>query len=169
MVFLVKNRKLFKKRFVWILLFVISIAAAVLGTSFLKGLFVDTKYNHYASVNVSDFSFLGSLIYVVLAILIIVHYKKLSSNESIKTQLIITNCFLLSYPFIYILGAYRIPNYYALPRLLIWSILFEMFFKQFISKNEKTAYRVFVGLLVILYLLFRFTRYSVNGGFEYFI
>ena len=162
------KRKVFEnKRFLWILALLASVGVASIGLTFLKGLFTGTKYNHYASVDANELSFLGSIIYVIYGIICVVYYKQLIINNKTKTSLFISLAFLITYPVIYITAAYRIPNYYALPRLMIWSVCIDLFRNRHISNSSKIVYDILIGLIVCLYLLFRFTRFAASGCFEY--
>lgn len=64
-----------------------------------------------------------------------------------------------------LLGAYRLLNYYTLPRLLLW----DYFIKIFVNNNtvgNRLLKRIIVGCCVIFYALYVMSRRSAYEGFE---
>ena len=150
------------KKWKWILLLIISIVLSLAFISSFRGVLAETKYYYYSSVDSSEKSFLGSLVYVLLAALTMVFFKTFNTKPKTQYQMSIFWSFLLIYPAVYFVGAYRIPNYYCLPRLSLWSSSSNC-----INRSRDIFIGCLLNVLVILYLLFRFTKMSVNGAFEY--
>jgi len=169
-VFFFKNDYIKKRRWIWVLFTAISLIASYFGIYALKGLFAETKYDYYASVDVGDLSVLGSLFFVLFGIVAIVYYKKLMAKNQSRTctSLLISLSFLITYPAIFILGAYRIPNYYAMPRLYVWSQASQLHSRVYRSVGDKLIFKIVLHVLLVIYLLFRFTRSSLDGGFIYY-
>lgn len=163
---LLSNKKIKEKRSLWIALIVFTITFSNFGIYYLKGLFVGTKYDYY-SVDIAETSLLGSMFFVVLGLLCIYFYKEIISRDSIaNSNLIICMCLLAAYPLLFVTGAYRIPNYYIMPRLFIWSVILEEIDKR-ISRKSMLIYYISTRAAAILFLLLRFTKSSVDGGFIY--
>ena len=163
---LLNNTKIREKRSLWITLIVFTIAFSNFGIYYLKGLFAGTKYDYY-SVDGADTSLLGSMFFVILGVLCIYFYKEIISRDSItNSNLIICMCLLASYPLLFVTGAYRIPNYYIMPRLYIWSVILEELNKK-MTRKSIPLYYISIRILAILFLLLRFTKSSVDGGFIY--
>lgn len=137
--------------------------------SVLNGLLSVTKYAFYKT-DVEQLSLLGSAFYIIFAVLIFINYRRLLNRIEQKPILKgIMNCcisFLITYPVIFLTAAYRIPNYYALPRLTIWSEL-EKCYEENVTKNSIILFRFLCQIVIILYLLYRFTRMAENGNFMY--
>lgn len=126
-----------------------------------------TKYNFY-HVNYDDLSLTGSLFIILLAVLIFANYKKLIelyNNENLNRFYIVIS-FLAIYPIIYLTGAYRVPNYYAMPRLKMWSDI-ACLHKRRLTGIENFFISVCLQFFVFLYLLFKFTRMAESGSFTY--
>ena len=138
----------------------------------LNFFFADTKYGFYSNAG-------GSLIgnwYVVLAIILDVYILCIDKNSSRKNYfnslVVMSNIPIL----VIVLGshAYRLVYYYALPRMALWGyamsfdMLFEKGHRTKVSvASEKFLLEFILFLCVILYMLFRFSRYSANAGFIY--
>ena len=74
---------------------------------------------------------------------------------------------MVAYPFLFITGAFRIPNYYALPRLVIWCQMSDYIEENEKSPQGKQIVRIAIQAVVLLYILFRFTRAAEDSGFQY--
>lgn len=166
-----KSSYLKKKRSLWIIGIIVAVGVSYAGMYALKGMLAGTKYDFYASVAMEDVSFLGSLFYVLFGIVALLIYKVImNENHSKKTaMLIVSLAFLMAYPAIFVVGAYRIPNYYAMPRLFIWSEGVKIFKERKIKESQRIVIDIFVHIILVIYLLFRFTRTSVDGGFIYYL
>lgn len=140
------------------------------GLDFLNSIISTTKYGYY-TVSVDELSFLGSFPIVIFAILCFIFHTEImkysnDNTDSLQNTFILTICLLIAYPAIYLTAAYRIPNYYAMPRLRIWCELDKCLSRR-ISNNSKLIYKILVQIIVILYLLFRFTRSAGDASFAY--
>lgn len=130
-----------------------------------------TKYNFY-HISVDELSLFGSGLLILLAILIFIDFRKIISmlirEQKNLGELYVVISFLILYPIIYLSGAYRIPNYYILPRLDSWSNISRIIRKKMFVKS-KLCFDILLQIFVFLYLLFKFTRMSVSGSFTYII
>ena len=158
-----------QRKWLWVVLMVLVTGFASTSVAMLKGLFSDTKYSFYSSVSIADQSLLGSVFYILYAVLCIINYKRImNANHYIKGQLILTLCFMVTYPMIYVTAAYRIPNYYAMPRIVVWGDMSDIAIGSFGKDgNQKMILRIVLQIIIILYLLFRFTRSARDGSFTY--
>ena len=158
-----------QRKWLWVVLMVLVTGFASTSVAMLKGLFSDTKYSFYSSVSIADQSLLGSVFYILYAVLCIINYKRImNANHYIKGQLILTLCFMVTYPMIYVTAAYRIPNYYAMPRIVVWGDMSDIAIGSFGKDgNQKMILRIVLQIIIILYLLFRFTRSARVGSFTY--
>lgn len=165
--YIFKSEGLRKKKWLWYLSIIITLGLAFTSTYLLRGLFAGTKYSYYTE-NLGDQSLLGSLFYLLFGICAFGCYRYFIIsefvNEKIKNIYVASIAFLITYPVIFVTGAYRIPNYYILPRLTVWG---EM--KNYYQSRiyQKQLFQIIIQILVVVYLLFRFTRTSVDGGFIY--
>ena len=165
---LLERRKLWSKKWIFLLGILFSLALTYFSTGFMKSILSTTKYDFYSSVSLDDISILGSSIYAFYAIGCFIFYRKIYyfSNRKLSNIFLTTLGFLITYPAIYVTAAYRIPNYYAMPRLTIWSE-FMKYSTGRVAPNSRLFFRMIVQLLIILYLLFRFTRMAQDGNFTY--
>lgn len=165
-----ENTDLKKKRWIWGTGIAVVTIIAYCGIGFFNSIIAKTKYGFY-TVDISELSFLGSIFYVIYVIMCLLFYRKLINTElevgKVKTLLLITLELFVTYPVIYFTGAYRIPNYYALPRLRIWSEISTLIRIKISTWQGKVVFQIFLQIVVILYLLFRFTRSAEDGFFEY--
>lgn len=167
MTVLFKSEELRKRKWLWIASLCITMGLAMTSTYLLRGLFATTKYSYYTE-KLEDQSLLGSLFFVLFAIFAFYVYKYFMNSDEyspkFKNIFLISLAFLITYPVIFVTGAYRIPNYYIMPRLTVWGEM-KLYFQS--KMKQKEIFHIFVQIVVILYLLFRFTRSSVDGGFIY--
>ncbi len=171
-VWLYQNTLWIRQKWVWVVSIIISILISSLGVKFIKSFFEGTKYEYYASVNISDLSIFGSIFFIIFSILCIVYYNRLEKETETKEQLLVpfatSLSIILLYPLLYITGAYRVPNYYALPRLAIWSNININLSKDLCNyEKQRKLLKFLMQVVVILYLLFRFTRAAQDGNFAY--
>ena len=172
MTWFMRTKALRKKKALWVLMVVATIILSNTSVYLLKGLFVSTKYDYYSSISIEDLSLLGSIFIIIYGILCAVYYKRFISKYSIKpkgeSNFFSSVALLISYPLLYVIGAYRIPNYYALPRLYVWNEITNFVGDDFKNKGKhQIVFKVVVQVIVWLYLLFRFTRSAENGYFIY--
>lgn len=167
MTFLSKSKGSRRRKWLWIVSLVITVVVAFSSTYSLRGIFAGTKYSYYTE-RLESQSFLGSLFFIIYGIFAFGSYRYFTSSSLISKKIrsiyLVTLAFLIIYPALFVTGAYRIPNYYILPRLTVWGEM-EEHYQDYIY--EKKIYRFFLQIIVIVYLLFRFTRTSVDGGFIY--
>lgn len=167
-IYVLNNKKMDDKKWIWLVAVIIVTYISTARLSALTGMFSDTKYGNYSSVSLQDKSLLGSVFYLLSALICFYCYKELSKKEhKHNRQFIISLAFLITYPVLYVTSAYRIPNYYIMPRLTIWDDSLQI-----ISEKTKINYGVLklvAKIIVLLYLLFRFTRTAVDGHFIYII
>lgn len=156
-----------EKKSLWIVGICLGVVASNLGLTMILSLFADTKYSYYTSAGGNE-SFLGSIVFVIFGILAICKYRDIVNTQRKSTLLLIDLAFLVTYPMIYLVGAYRIPNYYILPRLVIWDYALDAYGKE-LDRKSRRILKIAVKILVLVYLLFRFTRASTDGGFVYHI
>lgn len=172
MTYLMERKELFQKKWILPVGLTLSFVFSFAMTNVLKSILASTKYEYYASVSLEDLSILGSVFYLFYAILAFIFYKDISlkckTKNKIKNIFLLTINFLLTYPAIYVTAAYRIPNYYAMPRLTIWSEFTNIAERRYF-KHDKLLFRVVIFIIVILYLLFKYTRAAENGHFAYII
>lgn len=163
---LLNNDKLKRKRNLWIVVIICTLLFSNFGVYFLKGLFAGTKYDYY-STDLGDTSLLGSAFYILFGILCLYLYKDIATRNSvINSNLIICLGFLAVYPLLFVTSAYRIPNYYILPRLYIWSIMIDEIQKK-MSSRSASLYFIGTRVAMLFFLLLRFTKSSIDGGFIY--
>ncbi len=171
--YLLDNTKIFKKKSILAIALFLSVLVSFGLISSLKALFINTKYNYYSSVSMNDLSLLGSSVYLIFAILSIHHYKDIQNSYKNNNKLIslfhITNSFLLIYPAIFITSAYRIPYYYAMPRITIWSSFYSIIENKFKGYKDKLLFKIILQLIILLYLFYMFNKSSANGAFKYII
>ena len=161
-----KSEYLRRKRWLWYFALILTTLLSMTSTYFLRSLFSTTKYSYYTS-KLEDISYLGSIFMVIFAILAILSYKEFMYKDysaEFKNTFISTFGFLITYPMLFVTGAYRIPNYYIMPRLTIWGEMRKLYQTKF---SNKQLFYVAMQIIVWVYLLFRFTRTSVDGGFIY--
>lgn len=165
-VWIVRRFVFFQKKKWVILAFSLVLFISLFSASSLLGVFADTKYSFYTE-NASDMTFAGSAIYVILGLFLLVNFKQLNKDLKYQTLFYILLFFLISYPFLYVTAAYRIPNYYALPRLVIWCVLIDMI----ISKNPQMKREVALcaEFMVFAYMLLKFYKSSLDGYFMYIV
>lgn len=157
------DRTSFKKRkWIWILGIIMSIIVANIGVATLVSIFSETKYSFYTS-KVND-SILGSVVFVVFGLLAFLSYGTIQRTGEKLSVLIISLAFLVTYPMIFATNAYRIPNYYILPRLVIWDNSVSLV-SRFIKPDSRVFFKIILTCVVFLYLFFRFVKGSVDGGF----
>lgn len=139
------------------------------GLNILNGLISTTKYGFYTT-SIEDLSLLGSLFYVIFTIFIFCYHENLmryiKNKEILGSMYYISISFLIVYPAIFLTSAYRIPNYYAMPRLTIWASIVKIIESK-IKPDSRMYFRIIIQILVVLYLLFKFTRSAVDGKFSY--
>ena len=162
-----KSEELRKRKWLWIVSLCITLGLAMTSTYLLRGLFASTKYIYYTE-KLEYQSLLGSLFFVLFAIFAFYLYKYFMASDEyspkFKNIFLVSLAFLIAYPVIFVTGAYRIPNYYIMPRLTVWGEM-KLYFQS--KMKQKAIFHIYVQVVVILYLLFRFTRSSVDGGFIY--
>lgn len=160
------SKKFFNSnRSIWIVMVCVMAVLSSSASFFIKGIFSDTKYDFYSSVSTEELSLLGSIFYLFYFVLCIIYYQKLLKDK--PTLLIITMLLMVAYPFLFITGAFRIPNYYALPRLVIWCQMSDYIEENEKSPQGKQIVRIAIQAVVLLYMLFRFTRAAEDSGFQY--
>lgn len=168
--FIMERRSFWRKKWVLPVGLVASFIVSFAMSSVFKSILSNTKYDFYSSVSLDELSILGSIFYLFYAILAYCFYKDVSAEFSTKTKIenifLLTISFLLSYPAIYVVAAYRIPNYYAMPRLTMWSEFATISERRYFKKN-RFLFKAILQIVVILYLLFRFTRSAGDGNFAY--
>lgn len=162
-----KSEGLRRKKWLWVIAIVATIGLAMSSTYVLRGLFAGTKYSYYTD-RLEDQSLLGSLFFVAFGIFALGCYRAFMNNEIYSERFrniyLVSLEFLVTYPVIFVTGAYRIPNYYILPRLTVWGEM-KKYYQDKIS--NKQIYKIIIQCVVVVYLLFRFTRTSVDGSFAY--
>lgn len=162
------NINIIHKKFWWAVGFLISMGVSILSLSLVQRILAGTKYSFYF-VDISELSFMGSSIYVILAIACIYNYYQVKDREEeAKTALLVSMSFLLTYPITFLLGAYRIPFYYVLPRLKVWSKLQYILEEKF-TQQSRFAIKVSMQLIIWLYLLLRYSKSMRDGHFAYHI
>lgn len=172
MTYLMENKNLFKRRWILPVGVCVSFIVCFYMANTMKSILASTKYDFYASVSLTDLSILGNIFFLFYAMLAFMLHKeivlKYRRKPKLKNIYLLTINFLLTFPAIYVIAAYRIPNYYALPRLTIWSEFTSILEAKYF-KRDKLVFRFLVLLLVVFYLLFRYTRAAENGNFMYLI
>lgn len=161
---------LFKRRR-WVM--PMALAAAVIvsyvGLGFMNRVIASTKYGYYTT-NIKDLSLLGSAFYMIFAILLYAFYHEImifmQKHKKYESVYYTAVAFVITYPAVYLTMAYRIPNYYAMPRLTMWSVMERMGEKKFLIR-EREWFRLGMQIIIILYLMFRFTRSAQDGSFLY--
>lgn len=143
---------------------IFSVIFSVIGSKFLLGLFSETKYSFYTE-NLADLTITGSLIYVIFALLLVCNLKYIKIVPYSEALYKITGLFILSYPLLFITGAYRIPNYYALPRLIMWCLFMSILCKR--DPKNNFLYKIVCEMVVFIYILYRFYVSSLDGYFVY--
>ena len=171
-VWLFKNRKFFVKRSLWIAGFIGMAIIAILGLPLLKELLKDTKYRSYIKLDFSVSSLLGTVFIIAFAVLCMLFYYKIiqsSRYEKIAVPFITSLAFLVMYPMTFLMGAYRIPRYYAMPRLAVWSemVVIDKKISHLKPQQNFIIYRVLLQFILLLYMLFLLTRWASNGCFAY--
>lgn len=146
-----------------VLLMVGSLAIAVAGSGSLLGMFADTKYSFYTE-NLNNLTLTGSIFYAIFGVLLYFSKNGVQQNTRMDSLLKIAGLFTLAYPIIFVTGAYRIPNYYALPRLIMWCYFVSYFFP---NKKSNPIVTVGVEAVVFVYMLFRFYQSALDGFFTY--
>lgn len=141
----------------------ISIVIAVSSSTMLFSLFEETKYSFYTERQ-SDLTFAGSLVYIAFGIFLFFTLKTKDKSSKMDTLMKVTSLFVLIYPIVFVTGAYRIPNYYALPRLIVWGFMINLFVKR--TKLVGIGNLAAEGL-VFIYMLYRFYQSSLDGHFMY--
>ena len=146
--------------------FIGTFAISVVGASSLLGFFAETKYSFYTDT-ASEQSFLGSTIYVVFGLLLLLYFKTFNKIYSYQTLLYVCVLLLITYPLIYVTAAYRIPHYYALPRLIMWCAITTYLGYRY--SRYKVMINIGCDLIVFAYMLLRFYKSALDGFFEYVI
>ena len=163
-----KSFKMKKKRWLWILGIVLGIVFTNLGLNILITSLQNTKYGFY-SRDIGDRSLLGSIIFVIFGIVSLLIYKTIIEKKDSRISLLIMGMsFLVTYPVLFITGAYRIAFYYIMPRLVIWDLFIKKILLNFDKKSQLIC-KLVIYLVVFLFLLLRFTKSSLDGNFVYFI
>lgn len=154
-VWIVRRFSFLQKKKWAILAFMVILLISMFGTSSLIGIFAETKYSFYTK-DASEMSFFGSMIYVILGMFLLKDFYRLNNNKYQQTLFYIVLLLLISYPFLYVTAAYRIPNYYALPRLIIWCTIID----GFLAKNNMSKEAITLGseIIVFAYMLMRFHK-----------
>ena len=168
--FLMERRALFRRKWILPVGLIASFIVSFGMSSTLNTLFADTKYGFY-TVSISELSIIGDIFYLFYALLALAYHREILSEfskDKLKNIYLLTIGFLLMFPAIYVTAAYRIPNYYAMPRLTMWSEFTKMSENRYFRIN-KIAFRIVIFVIVILYLLFRYTRVAINGHFAYIV
>lgn len=166
MVIILNNKRIERKRWVWLIVIVLVTYFSVARMSMITGLFTGTKYSNYSSVTLQDKSLLGSVFYLFSALVCLFCYKDFSRLDYRNNkQFIISLAFLITYPVLYVTSAYRIPNYYIMPRLTIWDESLSIIHAK--TKLNYGQLKLIAKVVVVLYLLFRFSRAEVDGNFIY--
>lgn len=161
---------LFRRRR-WVMPTALAAAALVsyVGLGLMNRVIASTKYGYYTT-DIKDLSLLGSAFYMIFAVLLYVFYQELmgfiQKHKKYESVYYTAVAFVITYPAVYLTAAYRIPNYYAMPRLAMWSVLEKAGEKKFPGR-ERAWFRLGMQIVVILYLLFRFTRSAQDGSFVY--
>lgn len=168
--FIMERRAFWRGKWVIPVGLVASFAVSFAMANVFKAILSNTKYNFYSSVSLDELSILGSIFYLFYAIFAYCFHRDVSKEFSKKSKIenifLLTISFLISYPAIYVVAAYRIPNYYAMPRLTMWSEFATISERRFFKKN-RILFKVILQVIIILYLLFRFTRSAGDGNFKY--
>ena len=152
----------------WVVAAIVIVIAANLALNTIQSLMTATRYAFYTRTVAAGRSLWGSVFVIAYAILAVwnMHERSLSKSRSLHSLLQATLCFMVSYPMIYFIGAYRLSYYFALPRLTVWSRIANIYRKRWFRKWD-TAFRAVEQAGVILYLLFLFTRFANSGNFAY--
>lgn len=169
---ILNSTKLKEKRAVWIICLLIITLATNFGLSIIQSLMVGTRYDYYTRSAAEERSLLGSIFVIAYAFLCIKYLKVLRKRElkdypDLNNVLLVTLLFMMTYPVIYFLGAYRITYYYALPRITIWSRITNIIRKKWMH-NNRLLFSILEQIVIVLYLLFLFTRFSNAGNFVYY-
>lgn len=168
MTYLMNTSLLKRKKWIWIFSLAVTVLIAYFGVYQLKAILATTKYNYYSSISINELSFLGSMIYVIYGVLCFCYYRYLSSSRQESSSMLnVTIAFLLAYPVIFVTAAYRIPNYYAMPRMVCWSEICVETKRRLSTRSGRVMFNIVIELVVVLYLLLRFTRLALDGNFAY--
>lgn len=155
-----------KRRWLWTVGLLLSVALSGVALSGVQMLLAGTKYEYYLRTGGNQ-SFLGSIVFVIYGVIALLYYDRIIDKDTKYSQLLImTLAFLAAYPMIYLTGAYRIPYYYILPRLVIWDYSARQVECK-VDPKYRMMVRIGLCMIVFVYLLFRFTRASVDGAFAY--
>lgn len=157
-----KFPSLFKVKFL-VAIVMISIVIAVSGSTMLFSIFEETKYSFYTERQ-SDLTFAGSLFYIAFGVFLFLSLNEKGKSSKLDTLMKVSSLFILIYPIVFITGAYRIPNYYALPRLIVWGYMTNLFIKR--TKLVRIG-SLAAEAIVFVYMLYRFYQSSLDGHFMY--
>lgn len=165
---LLKSCRFSENRRWWLGAACVSTVASFLCLRMVRALLANTKYRSYAMIALKDRSLWGSVFVIVYAILAVrcMKEKELLRPDSLRRLLRATLCFMVSYPMVYMIGAYRLTYYYALPRLAVWSHLSNIYCEKWSAQRE-WLFRYAERTGVVLYLLFLLSRFSGSGNFAY--
>lgn len=136
-------------------------AATVLSFA-LRSFFLTTKYQIYVSSKGSLFGYWYVILTGLLAVCVM-----LTSLRDKRVLLSVTTslyCLMLVPPSIY-LGAYRITQYYLIPRLFLWSYTAKSLLND--SVENRYVKKLLCVLAVLVYTLFVLSRRSASPGFRY--
>lgn len=164
--FLLRKVSIWQKKLWWTSLIILAIGLSGVLLNIFQKVFTGTKYDFYF-VDASELSFTGSMIYLFFAIACILYFIDIESKgKESKISLIVSMSFLVTYPVLFLLGAYRIPYYYVPVRLKVWGDIEQEFEKHFTYESAKVV-RIMCQILIWLYLIYRFFKSYLDGDFTY--
>lgn len=167
--FLFNNRNKIAARWKWLILMGAGVIFINYGVYYLRGFFIETRYKSYAVASVGERSFLGSIFIIFTFICCFIYYKRLcdidENGRSKRFESTTTLTLATAYPSIYLINAYRIPNYYIIPRLSVLSSIAGIW----IRKQRSQLFLLLIYVIVFIYILFRFYQISQIGNFAYLI
>lgn len=163
-----KKLNLLRFKFFWIAVILLSIILIPVLSATTKDFLFYTKYNQYiVDSNETDFSLLGNLIFIFIAIAILKYLGKNFNSHLFETIFIIDTLFIIFYPLLSSTGAYRVPNYYAIPRLIFWSYAISHWADK--NRSIRNVFGFSAEIFTFCYMLLRFSRIADSGNFMYIV
>jgi len=136
--------------------------------SFLQSSLLGTKYSYYISY---QGTLVGNAFIILLAILVWIYFKDLKKQMGSNDVFLYSTLYIASLvPIIVATGAYRVPDIYFWPRLVVWSNICQYF----IEKNRGDPHIVsLINITIIIctlsYLVFKMIRIAeANNIMPYF-
>lgn len=128
----------------------------------LRSFFLTTKYQSYLSSGGSLFGYWYILLSALLAIFVLL--TDFRNRRVFLSAVTAIYCLMLLPPSIF-LGAYRITQYYLVPRLFLWGYAAKRLLNDSIENRYlKSLLCIFA---ILLYTLFVMSRRSASPGFRY--